>query len=158
MLYETQPTPRVVVIQLGLTLLVGLGITGYLLNNPAALGGADLTEIAMWVVAGVTAIASLRLLYRVFLLSRTTYRVRADAVQREFDLFYRYISRELPYEHVWGHELSQSRLQSLLGLGDVSFLTGGNHQGLGFVTFEQVRDPRELRSHIQTALQDHGER
>ncbi|MHB9288820.1 hypothetical protein ACKVMT_17465 [Halobacteriales archaeon Cl-PHB] len=155
-LYETTPTTRVVVIQLVATLVLGALVSGLFLANARALG-PGLTDIALWIVLGITVIVGLRLGYKMLLLNRTTYKVREDAVQREFNLFFRYLSRELPYEHVWGHELSQRRVQSLLGIGDVAFLTGGNHQGLGFVKFEHVREPQEMRSWIQQALQEHDQ-
>lgn len=154
-LHEVSPTTRPLVVKLALIVVAALALTVGLATNPELLGGRDLTELAIWIVLLVTVLVILRVAYRVAILTRTTYTVRDDAVRREFHLLYRHKSRELPYDHLWGHELTQGRIQAILGYGTVAFLTGGNHRGLGFVEFEHVEHPRTLRRHIQSALREH---
>lgn len=154
-LHETTPTTRPLLVKLGLVFLAFLAITLTFVTNPELLGSRDLTQLAIWIVALVAFVVILRILYRVVILTQTTYTVRDDAVRREFQLLYRHSSRELPFDHLWGHELTQGRIQAMLGYGTVAFLTGGNHRGLGFVEFEHVEQPRELRTHIREALADH---
>lgn len=154
--YRTQPTVRPVVAKLLLVLFAGFLVSLVLMGNPELFGNPDLTQIVLWVVLFVTTVIALRLLYRVLILHRTTYTVGDDALRREFELFYRHVSRELPYDHLWGHELSRSRVQALLRCGTLRFLTGGNHRGLGFFEFEHVSEPETLRAEIREALQEHA--
>lgn len=153
--YRTQPTVRPVLAQLLLVLLAGVLVSLVLMGNPDLLGNPDLTQILLWVVLFVTTVVVLRLFYHILILHRTTYTVGDDALRREFELFYRHVSRELPYDHLWGHELSRSRVQAVLRCGTLRFLTGGNHRGLGFFEFEHVAEPEPLRAEIREALQEH---
>lgn len=67
---------------------------------------------------------------------------------------YRHRSHELPIFRLRGIELSRGRLQSALGYSDLRFLTGGTNSGLGYLTFENLRDGERQRETIRNSLQE----
>lgn len=145
---EFNPTLKPLMIWLALTVLVGATILGYLIANPELFGERDLTEIVSWVVAFVLTLVILRLVVKMYILKRMTYRITPTELHREYELFYRYTSRRIPLRRIRGVELSRDRIQSLLGYGDLAFLTGGTNQSLGFVEFENVDNTDEIRDVI----------
>ena len=121
---ETQPTLKPTAIALAVVVLIGTGIIAYLYANPSLLGSVDRTEIALNLVAILMVIALVRLLLRLYVLTRTRYVLTTDAVRREYTLLYRSFSRELPLAKVRSHELRRNRTETLLGIGSVLGLVG----------------------------------
>lgn len=148
-IHETTPSTKLVKLWLGLTLLVGLPVTGYLLAVPDAFGTEGFGGVAGIFVALLTVVGVGRYAVRWLVLRRTTYTVTADSVRREYELLYRAFSRDLPLEMLRSVELSRSRTESLLGLGSVRMLTTGGSRSMGYLGFENVTDPEELRDAIR---------
>lgn len=148
--YETMPTVRPVLVMLGVVLAAGVGSIGLLAIAPAIVGGAALAEIIGSAIAILVTIVAARLLIKIAVLSRTRYTIREDAFQREYELFYRSQSREIPVEKLRGHEYTQSRIQSFLGFGTVRLLTAGTNRSLGFIEFEHLDDPERVRHVVRT--------
>jgi uncharacterized membrane protein YdbT with pleckstrin-like domain len=149
------PTIRPTLILFGLTVVVSALLMIGITTNPDLVGDENLAEIAIWVVAFVTLLVVLRLLVKIFVLRRTRYKISGTELQREYTLFYRRQAREIPMHRLRGLELDQGRIQTLLGYGDVRFLTGGTNQSLGFLTFENLDNPDEIRDEIRAALIEH---
>jgi uncharacterized membrane protein YdbT with pleckstrin-like domain len=149
------PTIKPTLILFGLTWVVS-GFTMFTITtNPDLIGDENLAEIAIWIVALVTVLIILRLLVKILVLRRTRYKISPTELQREYTLFYRRHAREIPMHRLRGIELDQGRIQTLLGYGDVRFLTGGTNQSLGFLTFENLDNPDEIRGEIRAALIKH---
>lgn len=150
LLHKTTPTLRPTLLLLGLSLLFGFVIIGYLITNPTFVAGDEqLTQIVTAASILLLIIIVVRLLIRLFVLSRTNYIIRTDVLRREFSLFLRHWSREVPVRRIRGHEYSQNRIQTILGFGTVRMLTGGTNQSLGFVEFEDVPEPEKVEKYIQ---------
>lgn len=149
------PTIRPTLILFGLTVVVSALLMVTITTNPDLVGDENLAEIAIWIVAFVTLLVILRLLVKIFVLRRTRYKISPTELQREYTLFYRRHAREIPMHRLRGLELDQGRIQTLLGYGDVRFLTGGTNQSLGFLTFENLDNPDEIRDEIRAALIEH---
>lgn len=145
--FDTTPALKPTLLLISLTLFVGTVAVGYLVANPETVAGdPGLTEL-VWNAVGVLAVLLLvRLVLRLYLLSRTRYVIDSDAVRREFSLLYRHESREIPLAQLRGHEFSQNRVQRLLGYGTVRMLTGGTNRSLGFVEFEDLPQPARVRN------------
>lgn len=150
---ETTPTIKPTLIAAGLTILVGLAVELYLLGNPQTVGGRDTMEILLYVIGALLVLALFRFLVRMLILERTTYQITTDTVRREYRLLYRLEAREIPLERLRAHELSKSRIQSLLGYGTIQFLTGGTNESLGFIQFENVVNPQEIQSKVREVWQ-----
>lgn len=155
--FETTPTIRPVLIWFGLVFVIGSVILLYFVANPEAFGDRQLTEIVFWVVFLIVAAFLLRYVIKMFILTRTSYVVTTDDIRREFELLYRRNARELPMEKIRGMEFNQSRIQTLLGYGTLSFLAGGTNQSLGFVEFEHLLHPHETRERIRELIIEHTE-
>lgn len=149
---ETHPTLKPTMISLITAVLVGGGIIGYLLTTPDLLGSVERTEIVANVVVLLTVIVAGRLALRLYILTQTRYVVTADAVRREYSLLYKEVSRELPLEQLRSHELRRSRLEALLGIGSVAFLTGSITESPTHLKFENVPDPERMRRHVRDRL------
>lgn len=149
---ETTPTIRPVLIWFGIATVLGATILLLLLSTPTLLGEPQLTEIVFWIVLLVFVAYLLRFALKMFILTRTRYVVTDDDIRREFALLYRRNARELPMEKIRGIEYNQSRIQSLLGYGTLSFLAGGTNQSLGFVEFEHLKQPNETRERIREQI------
>lgn len=149
-IHTYRPSVRPLIISLVLTLLVA-GILFVLITS----SGLDSpTESTLsWVLGLVTVVLSLRLLTKMFVLTRTKYVVTTTQLRREFKLFYRMRTRELPLSQLRGVELSRSTTQALFGFGDLRFLTAGTNQSLGFLTFEQIPNPVQQRDEIREQLE-----
>ena len=150
--FETTPTIRVTLIWFGITVVIGGGILLYFIANPELFGEKQLTDIVFWVIFLLFAAILLRFGIKMFILTRTNYVVTTDDIRREYELVYRRHARELPIEKIRGIEFDQSRIQSLLGFGTLSFLAGGTDQSLGFVEFENLKQPHEARDRIRTLI------
>lgn len=155
--FETTPALKPTMLLIALTLFVGTVTVGYLVANPETVAGdPGLTEL-VWNAVGVLVVLLLiRLVLRLYLLSRTTYVVDVDAVRREFSLLYRHESREVPLAQLRGHEFSQNRIQRLLGFGTVRMLTGGTNRSLGFVEFEDLPRPTRVRDLLRELVAGDG--
>jgi uncharacterized membrane protein YdbT with pleckstrin-like domain len=151
---EHAPTVRPALILLGTTLTLTMVVLVYLLTNPETFGEPQLTEIVMWVVLFVAGLVTLRLLIKIFVLQRMTYIITDTELRREYQLLYRRKAREVPIGRLRGVELTQGRIQSALGYGDVNFLTGGTNQSLGFVEFENVTAPDQVRTTVRQLVID----
>lgn len=150
--YQATPTIRPVLIWFTVVLVIGGGILGYLLANPTIFGDEKLTDIVFWVVFLLVAVTLLRFAVSMFILTRTRYMVTSDDIRREYELVFRRHAREIPIEKVRGMEFNQSRIQSLLGYGTLSFLAGGTNQSLGFVEFEHLPQPHSARDTIRDTI------
>lgn len=146
---ETTPSTKLVKLWLGFTLLVGLPVTGYLLAVPDAFGTEGFGGVAGIFAALLTTVGVGRYAVRWLVLRRTTYTVTEGNVRREYELLYRAFSRDLPLEMLRSVELSRSRTESLLGLGSVRMLTTGGSRSMGYLGFDNVTDPEELRDAIR---------
>lgn len=151
-LVEATPSTKPVLAWLGLTLTIGLGLVGIILMNPTLFGDVKITEIAGNVVLLLTAIGTIRLLVKWYILTRTRYVVTTAGVRREYTLLYRTWSRELPLSMIRGHELTRSRIQTLFGVGTVEFLSGSVSGSMGHLRFDSLPNPKELRSNVQQQL------
>ena len=151
------PTIKPTLILFALTVALSAILIGAIATNPDLLGDENLADIAIWIVVFVTLLVVLRLLVKIFVLRRTRYKISSTELQREYTLFYRRHAREIPMHRLRGLELDQGRIQTLLGYGDVRFLTGGTNQSLGFLSFENLDNPDEIRDEIRAALVEHVE-
>lgn len=150
--FETTPTIKPTLIWFAVTLAIGGGILLYLMANPELFGEKQLTDIVFWVIFLLLAAVLLRFAIKMFILTRTSYVVTDDDIRREYALVYRRHARELPIEKIRGIQFNQSRIQTLLGFGTLSFLAGGTDQSLGFVEFENLKQPHEARERIRTLI------
>lgn len=147
--YEGMPTIRPVLVVLGIVLGGGIVGIGTLWVLPALAGGPELADVFSSAIGILVAVVSGRLLVKILVLSRTKYTIRDDAFQREYELFHRSKSREIPVEKLRGHEYSQGRIQSLFGFGTVRLLTAGTNRSLGFIEFEHLNEPERVREIIR---------
>ncbi|MXV63680.1 PH domain-containing protein [Natronorubrum sp. JWXQ-INN-674] len=154
--YEAMPAIRPVLIVLGSVLGAGLVGIGVIASSPTLFGGPEIAEILVSAIAILVAVIGLRLASKAMVLSRTQYAIYDDTFRREYELFYRSQSREIPVEKLRGHEYSQGRIQSLLGIGSVRLLTAGTNRSLGFIEFEHLDDPERVREEIR-AVSTHEE-
>lgn len=148
-LIETTPSTKPVLAWLGLTLAVGLMLVGIIISNPGIFGDVKIAEVAGNIVILLTGIGVLRLLIKLYILTRTRYVVTTAGVRREYTLLYRTWSRELPLSMIRGHELTRSRIQTFFGVGTVEFLSGSVSGSMGHLRFDSLPDPNELRSKVQ---------
>lgn len=134
-LREATPTVKPVLAEL---LIVVLGTA--VLWHYTSQGELGETPVGALVLL-VGGLLGLRLLVKFVVLRSTRYRVTTAAVVREYELLLVRRRRRIPVEQLRGYEVTRSPVQTLLGYGTVSFLTGGTNESLGFVTFEHVGDP-----------------
>lgn len=151
-LFEATPSRKPVLAWLAVTVLVGGALIGVIMGSPGLFGGPSVAEIAANVVLLVTVVAAVRLLVKLYILTRTRYTVTAAGVRREYTLLYRTWSRELPLRMVRGHELTRSRVETLLGVGTVEFLSGSVAGSMGHLRFEALPNPEKLREQVQDEL------
>ncbi|MFB6106230.1 MAG: PH domain-containing protein [Halobacteriaceae archaeon] len=135
---ETRPTLRPTAIKLGLVAVVGLVLVLVVVSAPSKFGGPSFANLLANAVLLVTAIAVVRYVVHVWVLKRTRYHVTADTIVREYDLLFRSWRREVPVEMIRSHELTQGRVQRLLGYGTIHV-----NQGLGEIRLEHVEQPHE---------------
>lgn len=144
-LLETHPTLKPTLIWIGITGLVGLLATVALVTNPELLGAPEFTEIGVLIVVLLTMAATVRFLIRLYILKKMRYVVTTQGVRREYSLLYRTFSREVPLSKVRSHELRRNRIETLLGIGSVAFLSTGATRGMGYLVFDNVDDPESVR-------------
>lgn len=151
-LLEATPSVKPVVAWLGITVVAAAALIGAIFTAPGAFGGVEIAEIAANVVLLVAGIAVIRLLVNLYVLTRTRYIVTTAGVRREYTLLYRTWSRELPLWMIRGHELTRSRVETLLGVGTVEFLSGSVAGSMGHLRMESLPDPQAFRSRVQDQL------
>lgn len=149
---ETQPTLKPTIASLAGVVGAGVLVIVYLFLDPTLLGTAARTEIAANLVMLLTFAGAARLLLRLYVLTRTRYVVTPDAVRREYSLLYKTFSRELPLAKVRSHELRRGRIETLLGIGTVAFLTGSMAQSPAHLEFENVPNPERVRNRVRDRL------
>ena len=149
---ETQPTLKPTLVSLAGVVGAGVVVIGFLFLNPSLLGTAARTEIAANLVMLLAFVGAARLLFRLYVLTRTRYVVTSDAVRREYSVLYKTFSRELPLTKVRSHELRRGRVETLLGIGTVAFLTGSVAQSPAHLAFENVPDPERVRNRVRERL------
>lgn len=151
-IFEATPSTKPVMAWLAITVLAGGTLVGIIVADPDMFGGPSVAEIAANVVLLVTVIAIVRLLVKLYVLTRTRYVLTNTGVRREYTLLYRTWSRELPLGMVRGHELTRSRIETLLGLGTVEFLSGSVAGSMGHLKFEALSNSENLREQVQAQL------
>jgi uncharacterized membrane protein YdbT with pleckstrin-like domain len=129
--------------------ILGTAVTFYVMSNPEAVGPTA-GPLLLYLVPLVTTVILLRLLFAAYVLSRTRYVVTPEHLRQEFFLLYRRHERQLPLAQLRGLELTRGRLETLLGYGSVTFLTGGTNQSLGFLSFTAIPDPDTVRDQVNT--------
>lgn len=151
-LLEATPSIKPVLAWLVITVVAAAVVIGFIFAAPGLFGDAAVAEIAANVVFFVAVIAVVRLLVSLYILTRTRYIVTTAGVRREYTLLYRTWSRELPLRMIRGHELTRSRIETLLGVGSVEFLSGSVAGSIGHLRFESLPDPNAFRSSVQDQL------
>lgn len=146
-LLQTRPTLRPTLVRLGVVLVVGLALFGALRARPGLLGSESITNTASLVVALVTFVAVIRFVVRLIILKRITYIVTSDRVELSYELLFRVRSKGIRFDKLRSHELTQNRVQSLLGYGTISL-----NRGLGPLRLENVDDPELVYQTIQQAV------
>ncbi|WP_254274562.1 PH domain-containing protein [Haloarcula marina] len=141
---RTNPTTKPTLIRLGVVLLLTLGVFGYLQLNPEALGSPDITNTGAIVVLLLGLILTVRFLIRTLVLVRTTYVVTDDHVEQRYELLFRTHSKGVRFDKLRSHELTQNRIQSVLGYGTISM-----NRGLGTLRLESVNDPETVYAAVQ---------
>ncbi|MDR5673161.1 PH domain-containing protein [Halalkaliarchaeum sp. AArc-GB] len=122
-------------------------------DNPELLGDPETTEIAANVVTLLWLLGLGRIVFRIYVLTRTTYTVTPKAVRRDYELLYQTWSRELPLSMIRGHDRIQGRLQRLFGIGTVAFLTAGNRGTPGHLEFEHITEDGDVRETIRRLIE-----
>lgn len=151
-LFESTPSTKPVLVKLGLTVVVGALVLGVVVTNPGLFGSAEIANIVANVVVLLTLVGVVRLAIRLYVLTRTRYVVTTDGVRREYTLLYRTWSRELPLSMIRGHELTRSRIETLLGVGTVEFLSGSVAGSIGHLRFDHLPDPEKARESLRRHL------
>lgn len=147
--YEFLPSVKVLVLQFGLIAGMGIVVLGYIAVDPSRLGNQQIGQVILGVVGFLLVIALLRILVKILILRRTKYIVTQQMLHREYQLFYKQQSREVPLGQLRGMEFEQGRVQSVFGFGTLTFLTAGTNQSLGFLEFEHVNLPNEVRKKVR---------
>lgn len=146
------PSIKVIVIQLGLLTGFGTVVIGLFRLNPGIVGGGRIADIVISVVLIILGLSIFRLLIKIVVLRRTEYMINNGKLRREYKLFYKTKTREVPLEQLRGMEMKQNRIQALLNHGTITFLTAGTNQSLGFLEFENVREPAVVRDRIRNLV------
>lgn len=142
---KTNPTTKPTLIRLAVVLLLSLGVVGYLQLNPEALGSPDITNTAALVVLLLGLVLTVRFLVRTIILVRTSYIVTSSRVEQEYELLFRTHSKGIRFDKLRSHELTQNRIQSILGYGTVSM-----NRGLGPLRLENVDEPETVYETIKS--------
>lgn len=116
--------------------LIAIGTAGlllYLINT----GSQEITPIVIL----VSSILIIRYIWIILVLRRTEYLVYEDKLVRQYTLFGKHNARKVPLDQIRGTQLTRSRLEAIVGVGTIQFLSGGVNRSLGFINFEHVPDP-----------------
>ena len=153
---RTAPTTRPVIVLVGLTVGLAVLISAVIAVNPSLVGGGDVANIVLYVVLLLALLVLGRLILKIWLIKRTTYTITPTSLKREYTLLYRRYEREIPVKQLRGHEFTQSRIEYILGYGTVRMLTGGTDRSLGFLEFEYIDDPDEVRAAVRDVSQHYS--
>ena len=151
---ETRPTLKPTLARLTVVLVAGIALVGYLFVKPTLLGPTERTEIAANLLILLTVVGAGRLAFELYLLTRTRYVITRESVRREYSLLYKTFSRELPLSKLRSHELHRSRIEAVLGVGTVGFLTGSIARSPAHLEFENVPHPEQVRQQVRRQLLD----
>ncbi|RQG87063.1 PH domain-containing protein [Natrarchaeobius halalkaliphilus] len=146
---RTRPTIKPPLVWILVTVIVGGALALASFANVYGLEDPGLASIVGWTVVFVVFVVSLRLLVRIYVLTRTTYTVTETDIRHEFSLWFRQYSREIPLDRVRGQEFQQDRIQRVFGVGTISVLTGGTNASLGYVEFQNVPNPNEVTETVR---------
>lgn len=144
---ETRPTIKPTLVWLGITVVVGALLTGFVVTNPGVFGGAATADLVANALILLTVIGVIRFAVRAFVLTRTQYSVTRRSIVVSFSLLMRSESREVPLDKVRSHDYNQSRIQNLFGYGTVSL-----NEGLGDIELENVPEPERIHRQISELL------
>jgi uncharacterized membrane protein YdbT with pleckstrin-like domain len=133
--------------------LLTIGVAGWVFVDGEAYVG-ETNQTLAGVIAVLGSLVLLRLLGRLYALTRTTYSVTSTEIRRERAFLFSRSSREVPVSRIRGVEMTQSPFQRLFGYGTVAVLTAGPNQSLGFVSLEQVPEPVTRRDELRALLRD----
>jgi Bacterial membrane flanked domain. len=145
---DTTPTLKPTAIWLLLIITLGVSIILYVYFQRDSLANPQTADILMRAIALLTLIVVIRLVIRLFILSRTRYLVDSVRITKRFDLLYRRRRQEVPLSKVRSHELRQSRIQTVLGFGTIRL-----NQGLGPIELENIPEPHQVYEQINRLLQ-----
>lgn len=152
-LVESHPSLRPTLATIAAVVVGAALVAGALLALGGTIGQGTAETLA-GVVAVVAALVVLRYIGRLYILRRTTYRLTDSELREEFTLFFHRSSRTVPVDQLRGLHLSQTAFQRLFGHGSVAVLTAGPNRSLGFLTFDDVPEPDDLRDRIRTQLRE----
>lgn len=144
-LARVHPSTKPVVIRSALYLVAGLVAIGVFFANPQLLGSRDLTNVGLLLAQILVGIALARQAVDFVVLRSTEYVVTPTAVTKRYELLARSKTRQVPFERVRSHELTQSRVENALDHGTIML-----NQGLGGLRLRNVRDPFDVYDVIQT--------
>jgi len=145
---QRTPTIKPTLVALGITILGLVVAIALILSNAQSLGGQNTAEVAVQVVGVLGILIILRFAIRIFVLTRTTYEVDEERIQRKYSLFLRTKVREVPIEMIRSSQLQQNRIQNLMGYGDIKV-----NEDLGAINIENVSDPHQIQSLISSFRQ-----
>lgn len=152
-LFDGRPSTGPTVAAAVTVTLLTLGIVVWLfVDGEAYVGDTNQTLAGVICVLGVLIL--LRLLGRLYALTRTSYYVTPTEIRRERAFLFSRSSREVPVCRIRGVEMTQTPFQRLFGYGNVAVLTAGPNQSLGFVSLEQVPEPVTRRDELRALLRD----
>jgi uncharacterized membrane protein YdbT with pleckstrin-like domain len=142
-----------------------IGILGVLVTAAIVIGGVftlggnsgNVETIAI-IIGVVALLVVLRLLVRMYILKQTTYTVTDRDIRREYAFLFRRSAREVPLQKLRGLHLSQTPLQMLFGYGNLQFLTAGQNDSLGFISFDNVPSPVDQRETIRGLIEELDDR
>jgi uncharacterized membrane protein YdbT with pleckstrin-like domain len=143
-LMRTTPTIKPELIQLAVSLVIGLSIIAVLYGNPQLLGTVEATNIALILVQIVLAILIIRIAVQIIIIRNTVYTITDRHIRREYDLLGRNESREVPYKQIRSVGYSQGIIENLLNIGSISI-----NQGLGDLELTSIPDSDEAHDIIQ---------
>lgn len=144
---ETNPTVRPILVWMATTLVLAIGLIGYVSSNVDSFGGTEITNLIIQVIGVVTVLLLIRFTIKAFVLTRTTYHIGRRHVSRRYSLLFRAWEQTIPTSMIRSSELRQSRVQKLLGYGTIEI-----NRGLGDVRLENVESPTELREVMQEII------
>lgn len=150
-LVETTPTTKPVLIRLGLTLVVGVGVLAVIFLLPSLFESTEQANIVLVVAQLLVLVAVGKLLVELIILRRTRYIVTTEGVRREFSLLGRTKVKEVPHGLVRSTEYNQSRVEYLIGVGSIVL-----NQGLGDLRLTAVPRHQEVYQQIRDRVETHA--
>lgn len=148
-LIRITPSIKPEIIRLVLILVVGVIIIIGLFTNPELFGSPEATNIVLIIVQILVAIAVIRVGIEILILHNMAYIFTTNRVRREYSLLARTKSQEVPYDLIRSTELSQSRIEYLLGVGTIVL-----NQGLGDLELSRLPNYTEANEIIQRQINE----